>query len=61
MFVERLNRLEHTYYREMQLAWLNKKDCAVIIDNVAKMQRPMANQCMTLSRGNPLFLNIVLQ
>lgn len=61
MLIERLNRLEHVYYREMQLAWLNKKDCAAIIDNAVKMQRPMANQCMQLSKGNPLFLNLVLR
>lgn len=61
MFLERLNRLEHTMYREVQLAWLNKKDCAAIIENAVKMQRPMANQCMQLSKGNPLFLNLVLR
>lgn len=61
MLLERLNRLEHVYYREMQLAWLNKKDCSAIIENAVKMQRPMANQCMMLSKGNPLFLNLVLR
>lgn len=61
MFIERLNRLDHIYYREMQLAWLNKKDCAAIIESIVKMQRPMANQCMALSKGNPLFLKLVLQ
>ncbi len=60
MLLERFNRLEHVYYREMQLAWLNKKDCSAIIDNAVKMQRPMANQCMQLSKGNPLFLNLAL-
>lgn len=60
MLLERFSRLEHVYYREMQLAWLNKKDCSAIIDNAVKMQRPMANQCMQLSKGNPLFLNLVL-
>ena len=60
MLLERLNRLDHIHYREMQLAWLNKKDCAAIIENSVKMQRPMANQCMQLSKGNPLFLNLVL-
>lgn len=61
MLLERLNRLDHVYYREMQLAWLNKKDCGAIIENAVKMQRPMANQCMQLSKGNPLFLNLVLR
>ena len=61
MLIERLNRLDHVYYREMQLAWLGKKDCAAIIENAVKMQRPMANQCMQLSKGNPLFLNLVLR
>lgn len=61
MLLERLNRLDHVQYREMKLAWLNKKDCAAIIENSVKMQRPMANQCMQLSRGNPLFLNLVLR
>ncbi len=61
MLLERLNRLDHVAYREMQLAWLGKKDCAAIIENAVKMQRPMANQCMQLSKGNPLFLNLVLR
>jgi len=61
MLLERFNRLEHVYYREMQLAWLGKKDCMSIIDNAIKMQRPMANQCLMLSKGNPLFLNLVLR
>ena len=61
MLLERLNRLDHIYYREMNLAWLTKKDCAAIIENAVKMQRPMANQCIQLSKGNPLFLNIVLR
>lgn len=61
MLLERFNRLEHVFYREMQLAWLGKKDCMLIIDNAVKMQRPMANQCLALSKGNPLFLNLVLR
>ena len=61
MLLERLNRLDHVYYREMQLAWLSKKECHTIIENAVKMQRPMANQCMALSKGNPLFLNLVLR
>ena len=61
MLLERFNRLEHVYYREINLGWLGKKDCAAIIDNAIKMQRPMANQCLALSKGNPLFLNIVLR
>ncbi len=61
MLMERLNRLDHIYFREMQLAWLNKKECAAIIESVVKMQRPMANQCMALSKGNPLYLNLVLR
>ncbi len=61
MLLERFNRLEHVFYREINLGWLGKKDCAAIIDNAIKMQRPMANQCLALSKGNPLFLNIVLR
>ncbi len=61
MLLERLSRLDPIYYREIKLAWLGKKDCGAIIENVVKMQRPMANQCMQLSKGNPLFLNIVLR
>lgn len=61
MLTERFNRLDHAYYREMQLGWLGKKDCNLIIDNAIKMQRAMANQCLNLSRGNPLFLNLVLR
>ncbi len=61
MLLERFNRLEHVFYREINLGWLGKKDCATIIDNAIKMQRPMANQCLALSKGNPLFLNIVLR
>ena len=61
MLLERFNRLEHIFYREINLGWLGKKDCVAIIDNAIKMQRPMANQCLALSKGNPLFLNIVLR
>ncbi|MFA5623968.1 MAG: protein kinase, partial [Bradymonadales bacterium] len=61
MLTERFNRLDHAYYREMQLGWLGKRDCNLIIDNAIKMQRAMANQCLNLSKGNPLFLNLVLR
>ena len=60
MLIERLNRLDNVY-REFQLSYLNKKDCAAVIENSVKMQRPMANQCIKLSKGNPLFLNLVLR
>ena len=61
MLTERFNRLEHSEYREFNLAWLGRKECNDIIKNAIVMQRPMANQCMSLSKGNPLFLNIVLR
>ena len=59
--LERLSRIDHVYYREMTLKNLGKKECANVIENSVKMQRPMANQCIQLSKGNPLFLNLVLR
>lgn len=61
LVLERLNRLDHTTYREMRVGALGKRDCLKLISQAINMQRPMANRCLALSRGNPLYLNLVLR
>ncbi len=61
LVLERFNRLDHTAYRELRVGWLGKRDCMQIINSAINMQRTMANRCLALSKGNPLFLNLVLR
>jgi len=61
LILERLNRLDHTAYREMHVGALGKRECLQLIEHAIPMQRSMANRCLALSKGNPLFLNLVLR
>src|SRR5690606_18749606 len=61
LVLERLNRLDHAAYRELRVGPLGKRECLQVIEQAISMQRRMANRCLALSRGNPLFLNLVLR
>ncbi|MDX9723092.1 MAG: protein kinase [Myxococcota bacterium] len=61
LVLERLDRLDHMAYRELRVGWLGKRECMQIISSAINMHRTMASRCLTLSKGNPLFLNLVLR
>ena len=59
--IERLNRLDHQRYRELRLGALGPRDCRRLIKRAIDMQREMVRRCLTLSRGNPLWLGMVVR
>ena len=48
-------------YHELKLGPLNKRASLQIIERAIDMQRDMAQRCLTLSRGNPLWLQLVVR